>query len=133
MYSLLRNEGLRKELAGQAKTLLTTQAASLLPALAIAQLYYHWKSFLLEFVGFLATWFVIDLVLTTLLGLWRRSSAPSSSIEPASTACSISPCCGTRRFRSSPPMPAIRPASPSSRRCASTSGCGCSAKTDRSR
>ena len=81
MYSLLRNEGLRKELAGQAKTLLTTQAASLLPALAIAQLYYHWKSFLLEFVGFLATWFVIDLVLTTVLGLWRRSSEASSKSD----------------------------------------------------
>ena len=40
MYSLLRNEGLRKELAGQAKTLLTT-----------------------------------------VLGLWRRSSAASSKSD----------------------------------------------------
>jgi len=78
MYSLLRNEGLRKELAGQARTLLTAQAASLLPALVITQLFYHWKSFLLEFVGFLATWFVIDLVLTLAIGLFRRSSKSGS-------------------------------------------------------
>ena len=79
MYSLVRNEGLRKEIGRQAKTLLTTQAASLLPALVITQLYFHWKSFLLEFVGFLATWFVIDLVLTTVLGLFRRPTASTKS------------------------------------------------------
>ena len=78
MYSLMRNEGLRKEIASQARTLITTQAASLLPALVITQLYFHWKSFLLEFVGFLAVWFAIDLVLTLVLGLFRRSS-PSKS------------------------------------------------------
>lgn len=79
MYSLVRNEGLRKEIGRQAKTLLTTQAASLLPALVITQLYFHWKSFLLEFAGFLATWFVIDLVLTTVLGLFRRSTVSPKS------------------------------------------------------
>ena len=78
MYSLLRNEGLRKELGRQAKTVLTTQAASLLPALAITQVYFHWKSFLLEFLGFLAVWFVIDLVLTTVLGLFRSSKSGTS-------------------------------------------------------
>ena len=46
----------------------------MLPALVITQLYFHWKSFLLEFVGFLAVWFAIDLVLTTLLGLFRPKS-----------------------------------------------------------
>ncbi len=75
MYSLLRNEGLRKELGRQAKTVLTAQAASLLPALVITQVYFHWKSFLLEFLGFLAVWFAIDLVLTTVLGLFRRSKS----------------------------------------------------------
>ena len=78
MYSLLRNEGLRKELGRQAKTVLTTQAVSLLPALVITQLYFHWKSFLLEFLGFLAVWFVIDLVLTTVLGLFRSSKSGTS-------------------------------------------------------
>ena len=75
MYSLLRNEGLRKELGRQAKTVLTAQATSLLPALVITQVYFHWKSFLLEFLGFLAVWFAIDLVLTTVLGLFRRSKS----------------------------------------------------------
>jgi hypothetical protein len=78
MYSLLRNEGLRKELGRQAKTVLTTQAASLLPALVITNLYFHWKSFLLEFLGFLAVWFAIDLVLTTVIGLVRGSKSGSS-------------------------------------------------------
>lgn len=75
MYSLLRNEPLRKHLAAEAGALLTTQALTLLPALVITQLFYHWKSFLLEFAGFLATWFVIDLVVTTARDIWRRRNA----------------------------------------------------------
>ena len=71
MYSLLRNELLRRQLAADAK-LLTAQAASLLPALLITQLFYHWKSFLLEFGGFLVTWFVIDLVVSTARDVWRN-------------------------------------------------------------
>ena len=47
MYSLLRNEPLRKQFAADARTLLTTQALTLLPALLITHLFYHWKSFLL--------------------------------------------------------------------------------------
>jgi hypothetical protein len=69
MYSLIRNEPLRKELARQAGTLLTTQAVSLIPALLIANFFYHWKSFLLEFGGFLVTWFVIDFIITTVRDL----------------------------------------------------------------
>jgi hypothetical protein len=76
MYSLIRNEPLRRQLAADAKSLLTTQALTLLPALLITQMFYHWKSFLLEFVGFLATWFVIDFVVSKALDLWRsRRSA----------------------------------------------------------
>jgi len=77
MYSMLRNDKLRQQLAADARTLLTTQALSLLPALLITQIFYHWKSFLLEFVGFLATWFVIDLVVSTARNVWskRRSVA----------------------------------------------------------
>lgn len=78
MYSLLRNEALRRQFAADAKTLLATQAVTLLPALLITQLFYHWKSFLLEFGGFLVTWFVIDFVVTTALDAVRgRKSAPS--------------------------------------------------------
>jgi len=75
MYTLLRNEALRTQLAADARTLLTTQALTLLPALLITQFFYHWKSFLLEFGGFLVTWFVIDFVVTTVRDLWRRWTA----------------------------------------------------------
>ena len=37
MYSLLRDEGIRKQLMANARTLVTTQAVSLLPALLITQ------------------------------------------------------------------------------------------------
>jgi hypothetical protein len=77
MYSLLRDEGIRKQLMANARTLVTTQAVSLLPALLITQLFYHWKSFLLEFGGFLVTWFVLDFLVTTVRDLWgRRSASP---------------------------------------------------------
>jgi hypothetical protein len=69
MYNLIRNEPLRKELARQAGSLLTTQAMSLIPALLITNFFYHWKSFLLEFGGFLVTWFVIDFIVTTVRDL----------------------------------------------------------------
>jgi len=77
MYSLLRNAPLRKHLAAEARTLLVSQSLTLLPALVITQLFYHWKSFLLEFVGFLATWFVIDVVVTTLRELWGKRAKVS--------------------------------------------------------
>jgi hypothetical protein len=41
-------------------------------------LFYHWKSFLLEFGGFLVTWFVIDFVVTTALDAWRGRRSVSS-------------------------------------------------------
>jgi flagellar biosynthesis protein FliP len=82
MYSILRNEPLRRQLASDAGTLLITQAMTLLPALLITQLFYHWKSFLLEFLGFLVTWFVIDLVVTTVRDVWakfRRTSTDGNA------------------------------------------------------
>ena len=66
MYSLLRNAEIRRQLAADARALLTSQALSLLPALAVTQLFFHWKSFLLEFGGFLVVWFVLDMVVTTI-------------------------------------------------------------------
>ena len=78
MYSIFRNDRLRRQLAADARTLATTQALSLFPALLITHLFFHWKSFLLEFAGFLATWFVIDIAVTTLRNmLTGRTSAPS--------------------------------------------------------
>lgn len=81
MYSLLRDEGVRKQLMANARTLVTTQAVSLLPALLITQLFYHWKSFLLEFGGFLVTWFVLDFLVTTVRDLWGRRSASSGRAD----------------------------------------------------
>ena len=74
MYSLIRNATIRNEMARQAGTMLTTQAVSLIPALLIANFFYKWKSFLLEFVGFLVTWFVIDFIVTTVRDLVRGGS-----------------------------------------------------------
>jgi flagellar biosynthesis protein FliP len=82
MYSILRNEPLRRQLASDAGTLLITQAMTLLPALLITQLFYHWKSFLLEFLGFLVTWFVIDLVVTTVRDVWAKFRDTSTDATP---------------------------------------------------
>ncbi len=76
MYSILRNDQLRRQFAADARTLLTTQVLSLLPALAITQIFFHWKSFLLEFAGFLAVWFVIDWIVASLGKAIGRGAAP---------------------------------------------------------
>ena len=43
-----------------ASQLLLRHAPTLLGALAIAEMFYKWHSFLLEAGGFLLTWFVLD-------------------------------------------------------------------------
>ena len=78
MYSLMRNQALRRQLAADARALLITQAVSLIPALLIANAFFHWKSFLLEFGGFLVTWLVIDFVVTTVRELVFGRTNPSS-------------------------------------------------------
>ena len=79
MYSLLKNEALRRQFAADAKTLLATQAVTLLPALLITQLFYHWKRLSgSEFGGFLVTWFVIDFIVMTTLDAWRGRRNASS-------------------------------------------------------
>ncbi len=78
MYSVMRNAPVRREIVKQARTLLTSQALSLLPALVITHLFFHWKSFLLEFGGFVLVWFAIDFVLTTIVELWRKATGTSS-------------------------------------------------------
>jgi hypothetical protein len=44
------------------RELLYRQAPTLLGALAIAEIFYKWHSFLLEAAGFLLTWLVLDAV-----------------------------------------------------------------------
>lgn len=43
-----------------ARQLLVRHAPTLVGALAIAEMFYKWKSFLLEAAGFLVTWYLLD-------------------------------------------------------------------------
>ena len=63
MYTLFRHLSLR--------SLLITQAPALLLSFLIAEHFYKFKSFTLECVAFLATWFAIDACLTWLAGRLR--------------------------------------------------------------
>jgi hypothetical protein len=57
MYTLLRSVPIRQ--------LFAMQAPAFLAAFVIAELFYKFHSFTLECLAFLATWFVIDFVVTT--------------------------------------------------------------------
>lgn len=72
MYTLLRQVPTR--------LLLLIQAPSFLIAFVIAEVFYKFKSFALECIAFLATWFVIDAVINGVRSLWieRQSSASGS-------------------------------------------------------
>jgi len=54
------------------------QAPALLASFVIAELFYKFHSFTLECLAFLATWFAIDVVLTTVSTVWfeRDRSMP---------------------------------------------------------
>jgi hypothetical protein len=73
MYTLFRNASLG--------ALLSTQAPALLISLVIAELFFKWKSFALECLGFLALWFVLDATFTTVRAAWlkRKSPTPAAS------------------------------------------------------
>lgn len=43
-----------------ARQLLVRHAPTLVGALVVAEVFYKWKSFLLEAAGFLVTWYLID-------------------------------------------------------------------------
>jgi hypothetical protein len=60
--------------------LLTAQAPALVLSFVLAELFYKFHSFTLECLAFLATWFVIDAVLTTVRQAWGgRRRSPASS------------------------------------------------------
>ena len=61
-----------------ARQLLLRHAPTLVGALAIAEMFYKWHSFLLEAGGFLLTWFVLD----ALVSLLERASARAATAEP---------------------------------------------------
>ena len=65
MYSLIRALPVRR--------LLSEQAPAFGSSLLIAELFYKFHSFLLETGAFLATWFVVDLVLSSVMQRLRSS------------------------------------------------------------
>ena len=71
MYSLIRALPLRR--------LLSEQAPAFGSSLLITELFYKFHSFLLETGAFLATWFVVDLVLSSVMERLRRNRATAAS------------------------------------------------------
>lgn len=63
MYTLLHSLSLR--------VLLAKQLPSLAISVILAELFYKFHSFTLECTAFLATWYVLDAVITFLGNLWR--------------------------------------------------------------
>jgi hypothetical protein len=70
MYTMLRNASLG--------VLLSTQAPAFLIAFVTAELFFKWKSFALECLGFLALWFVLDAAFTTIRSMWLKRSHATS-------------------------------------------------------
>lgn len=68
MYTLLKSMSLRR--------LGTEQLPAIGTAWVVAELFYKFHSFTLECLAFLATWFVIDMVIQIVLGRGLRSSKP---------------------------------------------------------
>jgi hypothetical protein len=64
MYSFIAQTPLRQ--------LMVRHAPTLVGALAIAEMFYKWHSFLLETAGFLVTWFVLDASVSFVERLLRR-------------------------------------------------------------
>jgi len=69
MYTLLRQVPPR--------LLLLIQAPSFLIAFLIAEFFYKFKSFALECVAFLITWFVIDACINGVRSLWTARQNPT--------------------------------------------------------
>jgi hypothetical protein len=63
MFTLLRGRSF--------KSFSIDTAPPLLAAFIVAEIFYKWHSFTLECLGFLATWFVFDLVWVNLVQLMR--------------------------------------------------------------
>ena len=74
MYSLIRSLPRRR--------LLSEQVPAFGSSLLIAELFYKFHSFLLETAAFLATWFVVDLVLSSVMQRLRRWRGAEASPSP---------------------------------------------------
>jgi hypothetical protein len=71
MYTLIRNASLG--------ALLSTQAPALVISLVIAEIFFKWKSFALECLGFLALWFVLDVIFSAIRSAWLKRSAKTAT------------------------------------------------------
>ncbi len=60
------------------RNLVYRQTPTLIGALAIAELFYRWHSFVLEAVGFLLTWCVLDAVAGVLAKLIGKPLSPQT-------------------------------------------------------
>ena len=74
MFELLRSSSRRE--------LYTRYAPGLFVAFVIAELFYKWGSFTLECLGFLATWFLIDLTYALISGKLARAPGAEASRKP---------------------------------------------------
>ena len=70
MYTLIRALPLRR--------LLSEQAPAFGSSLLIADLIYKFHSILLQTGAYLATWFVVDIVLSSVMQRLRRSRVPAT-------------------------------------------------------
>ena len=61
------------------RQLLLRHAPTLVGALAIAEMFYKWHSFLLEAGGFLATWYLLDALVSYVERRLGRSGQPGAS------------------------------------------------------
>lgn len=65
MFTLIRSFGFRKALQ--------REATPLTLSLAIAELFFHFHSFILECVAFMATWYVLSWAATCVMERWPRT------------------------------------------------------------
>lgn len=75
MYTLIRTLPLNQ--------LLRTQLPAFAISLVIAEIFYKFHSFLLETAAFLATWFVIDCLISTVAQLLKAQSRREDSGDEA--------------------------------------------------
>ena len=73
MYSLIKALPWRR--------LLSEQAPAFGSSLIVAELFYKFHSFLLETGAFLATWFVVDFVISTTMERLRSRRAVEAKVE----------------------------------------------------
>jgi hypothetical protein len=59
------------------RELLVRHAPTLVGALAIAEMFYKWRSFLLEAAGFLVTWYLLDAAVSYVERKLGRGGGPT--------------------------------------------------------